>query len=118
MTLKIWGNANDNKLFGIADNNYYARPIDDTDVIYTSQPSTGEVYRTLSGWQAYSGQDANSKNSPIIISSENVLKFEYNPSKTSKIISLDYPMIDVLGNKYTGSFSLQPYSSIILIKTN
>jgi len=103
---------------GTVNNNYYARPIDDTDTIRTqiniwNGPTT---YRTLAGWQSYSGFDSNSHKSPKTISSTSDLRFEYNPTSSSRTISLSGNYIDVKGNSYSGSVTLQPYSSIVLIK--
>jgi parallel beta-helix repeat protein len=103
---------------GSVDYNYYARPIDDTDTIRTeiniwNGPTT---YRTLSDWQSYSDLDSNSKKSPKSISITSDLRFEYNPTISTKTITLDRNYIDVKGTAYSGSVTLQPYSSIILIK--
>jgi hypothetical protein len=99
----------------VADNNYYARPINNTNTIsFAKTPNTGNT--TLASWQAYSKLDLNSKTSPVSITSENDLQFEYNASKTVKTVSLSRPMIDVKGTKYASSVTLQPYSSVVLIK--
>lgn len=113
--LNIRSIDNDLTQFGIADDNYYARPIDDDDVFSTNQPSTGTKYRTLEGWQSFSGQDLNSHKSPIAITDVNTILFEYNATKTDKTITLSKPMINVTGKKYTGSATLAPYTSIILM---
>jgi parallel beta-helix repeat protein len=47
---------------------------------------------------------------------EKQVRFEYNATKSSKTISLDAKYIDVKGNSYSGSVTLKPYTSIILIK--
>ena len=107
--------TNDIPSFGTADNNYYARPIDDDDVFYTYQPSTGSKSRTLAGWQSFTSQDLNSFKSPIAITNVNDILFEYNASKTNKVVTLTKPMIDVTGKKYQGSVTLLPYTSIILM---
>lgn len=103
---------------GTVNYNYYARPIDDSNTITTqiSAWSGPTTYRTLSGWQSYSGLDSNSKKSSKAISSTSDLRFEYNPSGSSKTISLDRNYIDIKGESYSGSLTLQPYSSVTLIK--
>ncbi|MBN1186535.1 MAG: right-handed parallel beta-helix repeat-containing protein [Bacteroidales bacterium] len=101
--------------FGTADNNYYARPIADDNVFYTYTPSLGSKTRTLANWQSYSGQDLNSKKSPITITDVNVFRFEYNASKSNKVVTLDKPMIDVKGTKYHNSITLLPYTSAVLM---
>jgi hypothetical protein len=60
--------------------------------------------------------DLNSKKSQKTITSVNDLRFEYNPTSTSKSISLASNYIDVKGNTYFGTLTLPPYSSVVLIK--
>lgn len=114
-SLQFITTTNDIATFGTANNNFYARPIDDDDVFVTNQPSTGTKYRTLEGWQSFTGKDLNSHKSPIAITDVNTILFEYNATKTDKIVTLTKPMIDVTGKKYTGSVTLAPYTSIILM---
>jgi len=101
--------------FGLSNNNYYARPVDDDDVFNTYTPSTGSKYRTLAGWQALTGQDLNSKKSPVAVKDTADIKFYYNASKKDTVISLVQPMLDVKGTSYVNSVTLAPFSSIILI---
>jgi parallel beta-helix repeat protein len=103
---------------GAVDYNYYARPIDDTksfrnQIYLWNGPTT---YRTLAEWQSYSTLDAHSKKSPKSISNTNDLRFEYNPTSSSKTITLDGNYIDVKGTSYSGTISILPYKSIVLIK--
>jgi len=109
---------NDVTQIGTVDYNYYARPIDDTNTFITQTsawdgPTTN---RNLASWQSYSGLDSNSKKSPKTITNVNDIRFEYNPASTSKTITLSGNYIDVKGNAYSGTLTLQPYSSIVLIK--
>ncbi len=101
--------------FLVSDRNYYARPADDDDVFFTYSPSTGAKYRTLQGWQSFTGQDLNSGKSPVIIKDTADIDFFYNATKTTRVITLVKPMIDVKGKKYFNSVTLEPYTSIILI---
>ena len=71
----------------------------------------------VTGWQNYSGQDANSQGSPKSITDLNDLRFEYNATSSSKTINLGANYIDVKNNVYNGSVTLGPYSSVVLIKT-
>jgi len=113
--LRISSTINDIPGFGTSDNNYYARPIDDNDVFYINQPSTGSKNETLSKWQSFTNQDADSHKSPIAITNINDIRFEYNASKTNKIITLDQPMIDVKNTKYVNSILLLPFTSVVLM---
>ena len=114
-SLKFTSTADDIPSFGTADNNYYARPIDDNDVIFTYSPSTGYNYRTLSNWQSFTNQDRNSKKSAVTVSDTSKIDFYYNPTSTNRIITINQPMVDVTGKKYTGSVTLLPYTSVILM---
>jgi uncharacterized repeat protein (TIGR02059 family) len=116
LTLEFQSQSGTIGSFGTSDRNYYARPIDDNSTIYTYEggiPSS--VYMTLAKWQTYTGQDANSHKSPITITNTNDIRFEYNASKTNKVIVLDQPMIDVKGLKYVNSITLLPFTSVVLM---
>ncbi len=115
VSLKFYSVADDISSFGTADYNYYARPVDDDDVFNTYSPSTGNKFRTLSGWQSFTGQDRNSKKSAVTVSDTSKIDFYYNPATTNKIISLSQPMVDITGKKYSGSATLLPYTSLILM---
>ncbi|MGV8171743.1 MAG: LamG-like jellyroll fold domain-containing protein [Candidatus Woesearchaeota archaeon] len=100
------------------NNNYYVRPIDDTNTFRTQINiwNDPQIPRTLAGWQSYSGFDANSKKSPKAITTSSDIRFEYNPTGSSKSVSLGSNYIDVTGKSYPGSVTLGPYSSVVLIK--
>ena len=104
--------------FGSADSNYYTRPIDDNNVILTKAKSdvSSGIYRSLLGFQIYTGQDVHSKKSPKAISDVNDLRFVYNATKSAVTIILDANYIDVTGKVYNGSITLAPYTSSVLIK--
>jgi hypothetical protein len=44
------------------------------------------------------------------------MKFEYNYSALAKTVSLDATYVDMRNNTYSGSITLQPYSSVVLVK--
>ena len=101
-----------------SSNNCYSRPINDTKTIggYIRTPSFAGLSNTVAEWQTYSGQDANSAKSPQSITSESDMRYDYNETNTAKTVSLSQPMMDMRGVKYTGSITLQPYKSVVLIK--
>ncbi len=105
-------------LFGIADSNYYARPLDDNQIIKVSQPTSGVKYMNLASWQAFSLQDVHSKKSPITLTNANDIRFEYNVTKSPTTISLAGKYITADSKIYDGSITLQPYTSAVLIKYN
>jgi len=117
-TLFFRDDSNPFSSFGSANNNYYARPIEDNLSIVTSINSF-DTNRNLSDWQTLSGKDLNSHTSPISITDVNDLRFEYNANTSNKTVSLGTTnYIDVTGATYTGNITLLPYTSIVLIRTN
>ena len=51
-----------------------------------------------------------------VMSTDDQLRFEYNPTKVSKIVSLDANYTGVDGTAYSGAITLQPFTSLILVK--
>lgn len=107
--------------WGVFDNNYYIRPIDDDDVFrrydYALPDPWNGTGLTLSQWQTYSGQDLNSHKSPKVITDVNDILFDYNATTGNKTVSLgSSSYMDVTGATYTGNVTLLPYTSIVLIK--
>ena len=120
---------NDINQFGTSDNQYYVRPINDRVMhdFWTNQASDGDWgnFRAWSTnnpapagtWQAKIGQqDLDSHFSEGLVASTNDIRFEYNPTKTNKVIVLSGNYVDVKGKTYSGSVTLQPYSSVVLIR--
>ena len=104
---------------GTVDNNYYTRPINEVGAFKTQINAWGgpTTLRNLAGWQSYSGLDANSKKSPISVSSVNDILFYYNERDSNKNIALPSGnYVDVANNAYSGSITLSPWTSIVLIK--
>jgi len=101
--------------FGLADSNYYARPIDDSLTIATSILNAA-TNRTLAGWQTFSSSDLHSSKSPKSITTANDLVFVYNATAISSTIPLNATYIDVKNVSYPGTITLSPYSSAVLIK--
>ena len=101
---------------GTLDYNYYARPIDDTSTIRVWAIGDSASNYNLAGWQALLGKDTNSKKSPISISSESDIFFDYNTTTSSKTVTLPWPVVDMDGVKHTGNITIDPYSSVIYLK--
>jgi len=104
-------------MFGISDNNYFARPVNDDnyiDVWYNAWGGQRSAYN-LSEWTSRYGKDSNSQSTPITVSDTGKIRFLYNNLNSNKVISLDASYIDVKGAKYSGTITLQPYSSAILM---
>lgn len=110
--------ANDVKLFGTSDSNYFARPIDDNLTTQVVTPASGTVAYNLAMWQSFSGQDVHSKKSPRTITQTDQLAFFYNASEVATTTSLgSTSYVDVTNAAYSGSITLQPYRSAVLIST-
>ena len=106
--------TNDFNQFGYFDNNYYARPLNNAKPILPSINWSGTP-KTVPEWQALSGQDPNSKISPVILKDTTDIDFYYNSTNTNKVYALTKPMVDVKGTKYPNSVTLAPYRSVILM---
>ncbi|MBV5314208.1 MAG: right-handed parallel beta-helix repeat-containing protein [Prolixibacteraceae bacterium] len=102
--------------FGSSNGNVFARPLKDQTTIYTKTASTSGAFRDLNSWRLFTGYDANSTKSPISLTNSNDITLEYNATSIIKTIILTYPVIDARGVKYSGSISLQPYTSLVLMK--
>ena len=105
-----------NLFFTSLDYNYYSRPLDHTGRIAKIWPTGGTAeYKTFAELKTETGKDINSINSSIAVNDVNKIRFEYNASKTNKIVSLDAGYIDITGTKYSGSITLLPYTSVVLM---
>ena len=51
-----------------------------------------------------------------MINVDEYIRFEYNETSSPKTFTVIDPMMDVTGTKYSGSITLQPYSSVVLMK--
>jgi parallel beta-helix repeat protein len=109
---------NDLDSLGSFDYNYFARPIDDNLVFDIVTGSSGGKHNryTLDSWKTLSGFERNSKKSPVTIVHTGDIRFEYNATQSPVTITLPYEYTDVTGRSFQGSFSLPPFSSLILMK--
>lgn len=106
---------NDIASFGTFDNNYYCRPVYEAYSISTSSNPAG-VNLDLTDWKTLFGKDAASKNFPVAAVSYDALRFEYNATATAKTVSLDGTYTDAFNTAYNGSITLQPFTSVVLVK--
>ncbi len=103
--------------FGTADYNCYAKPINNSLIARTWSEGwhSTAVMRSLSGWQSFTGEDENSYISPISVNDVNKIRFEYNGTNSNKVVSLDGSYMDVRGTSYSGTITLLPYTSAVLM---
>lgn len=98
--------------FAFADNNIYARPIDNNLVI---RKGAEPYYITLDNWKALSGQDTNSKGSPITITDTSKFRFYFNPTNVDVVIEPDTNMIDMNGIKIADHVTVPAWRSLVLL---
>ena len=111
--------GNDIDSIGNIDSNYYYSPASAKLISITSSVNTGNkevADYDLDGWKSKYRKDMAAKKTTKQISNEELIRFEYNPSKVNKSITLDGDYIDPQNKTYSNSIVLQPYTSIILIK--
>jgi len=79
----------------------------------------GSTYYDFQGWKSISKQDANSKLDVSRLGDGETEELFYNDTKQTKTISLGTVIYrDIDGANITGSLTLQPFTSKILIKTS
>jgi parallel beta-helix repeat protein len=102
---------------GTMDSNYYCRPLDDNLALYYYYGNSTVKY-SLQSWQTALNKDMHTKKTPAGVIADSV-RFEYNATFTAKTIS--FPpgaiYIDVKGKTYSGSTTLQPFTSLILMRS-
>jgi hypothetical protein len=105
---------------GIFDNNYY-HLFNDQGFSYSyrndkTSPWINPQPLSFENWKSYTGFEENGKLLPSIHNIKDSVRFEYNPAKTIKNIPLDTKYYTADNKIYTDSVTLQPYSSVILMK--
>ena len=127
--LSMIENADNAKLrgFTISNNIVFSRQTSQT-VLYLNSP-----YNDIRSFGKFSGnyyaRPSDKKNSSILDVIHSVesggklltytqdVRFEYNATKQSKTIGLGATYTDAKNNKHSGSMTLQPFTSVVLIKT-
>ena len=112
--LVINSNADDFAEMGTFDHNYYARPLDNATPVLLQIDWVGSPI-SLEDWQTLYGQDASSSVSPIAVGSSADIAFFLNDTRSDKTFTLDQPMIDVASTKFSGTLTLPPFSSAVLM---
>jgi parallel beta-helix repeat protein len=118
--LTMWARThdvnNDFNQWGDFDYNYYLRTTGDDKSIGAFIYDWSGASSSLAEWNALSGQDSHSHDGSTTLANSNGILFEYNPTRTNKVITLSGNYVDVKGASYSGSVTIAPYTSIFLIK--
>ena len=97
----------------VADYNYYARPIDDTNTI--KWWTTYYEERTFEQWKTATNQDLHSQKWPYSpITSENEIQLMYNLEKTSQNIPVFGIWKDLSGNVYDQLIPVESFKSKVV----
>jgi parallel beta-helix repeat protein len=109
---------NDISGFGTFDSNYYCRPSNENNIIYTNWFGNRQTWYNLPGWQSAFNQDQHTGKTPVPVTDPNNVLFRYNASTSDTTIQLNGTYVSVAGDSYSGSVTLAPFTSIILLKTS
>ncbi|OLY93132.1 hypothetical protein BUE76_15470 [Cnuella takakiae] len=115
--------VNDISSFGSIDSNYYSRPLDENVTIqgitylYTSSQNSKNY--SFDQWRGLYGHDRNSKKSvktyASTVNKDEVFRYLVNATTSSKTFSLSGTYVDARNRQYSGSVSLEPYTSMVLM---
>jgi hypothetical protein len=94
----------------VIDSNYYLRPVKEN-LKFRIQEQNSNY--NLAGFQAITGYDLHSLQTPAGITSAPGILY-YNPTLSNSNIYFNGFKVDAKGKQYTGSITLQPFTSAIL----
>jgi hypothetical protein len=136
LILNLFNGASFNTM-GSFDSNYYCRPLLEPKGVNTGGYSHGQNWSfpysdggiifyhptkhfySLDKWKMLSNLDLNTTSTPLPVQDIGKIRFEFNPTKLNKTISLgNHKYKDVYNSIYSGAFDLKPYSSAILIEAD
>jgi len=105
-------------LIGTIDYNHYIVLDALTDQFYIHQPSTyGDPYMTLAQWKYFDADNnANSQMAPKSIPLASDIEIRYNATASPQQVFFSFAGIDINGTQYASNPTLQPYTSLVLIK--
>jgi hypothetical protein len=102
---------------GTFNNNFYARPVDDSKTITLDKQytSNGTTELTLAEWKATYGVDVLSGKSAIDVDNEDKIRFDYNYSPTAKVIALTGTWKDIYSTLYQSSYTIPSYKGKVFL---
>ncbi|HYG73957.1 MAG TPA: right-handed parallel beta-helix repeat-containing protein [Planctomycetota bacterium] len=105
-------------LTGNSNNNIITKPIDEATTLRVEIDGLGaNPYLSLAQWQALYGQDLGSRTAGKTISDPGEFRFEYNETGSTKTVTLDATYVGVDGTYYGSTVTLNPYSSVVMLRT-
>ena len=110
--------ADDPALLASFNNNYYARPVDDSKTITVDRlyTSNGTTNLTVAEWKATYGVDALSGKSAANVDNEDKILFDYNFSPLAKVIALNGSWKDIYSTLYQSSYTLPSYKGKVFLR--
>jgi parallel beta-helix repeat protein len=108
------GVSGDLSYFANLHDNYYGQVAGSGPFFRTSRRQDNQSVQdkgALGDFQARYGKEANS----VVAPPAAAIRFEYNASKTAKVVPLDRAYTDPAGKTYQGSLQLAPDTSVILM---
>lgn len=112
-------NPSDISLFGSINNNFYCSPLNNDPKFQTFYGGWANAsLKNFVSWKTYCGQDANSSLSPVTVPDISYFRLEYNASTVNKTIVLDGTYVDAKNSKFSGSITLLPYTSAVLMRVS
>ena len=114
------GDSSDYKAMGSLDSNLYIKPANVTGsaikLLQNIAPFHSNNYSEES-WKRYTQMEGHTVRRSTGVADASNLKFEYNPTNKPLTISIPSGYNNVKGDIYNGSVTLQPYTSIVLVKS-
>lgn len=101
---------------GTSDNNYFITQSDTIFQTLIAIPPWIHSYYSLKKRKSVFIKDLNSSYKNIS-NQLNLIRYEFNETKSDKTILLSKPMTDISGTKFSGTITLQPFTSKILFVT-
>lgn len=107
--------------YGVSDYNYHVKPITTGTDHRTLRSTVGwygvggvDGHRDRAEWNAWSGQEAHSHESPVSLTDEAHVHFLYNATESDKSFSLSTALVDVDNASHSGTVTLPPFASLVL----
>lgn len=103
----------------ISNNNYYCSPFHENQIVYTNWFGHSSTFYDLPGWQNAYTNDLNTNKTPVALTDINNVFFKYNATNSPITVQLNGTYIELDHTIHnSGNITIQPFSSVLLIKTS